>query len=47
MKESLKPGIRYVHTFRVPQSKTVPALYPESDEFVALPPGLEVTATSN
>jgi fluoroacetyl-CoA thioesterase len=42
MKESLKPGIRYVHTFRVPQTKTVPALYPESDEFVAMP---EVFAT--
>jgi fluoroacetyl-CoA thioesterase len=42
MKETLKPGIRYVHTFRVPPSKTVPALYPESDEFVAMP---EVFAT--
>jgi fluoroacetyl-CoA thioesterase len=42
MKQSLKPGIRYVHTFRVPPSKTVPALYPESDEFVAMP---EVFAT--
>jgi fluoroacetyl-CoA thioesterase len=42
MKQSLKPGLRYVHTFRVPPSKTVPALYPESDEFVAMP---EVFAT--
>jgi len=42
MKDTLKPGIKYVHTFRVPQSKTVPALYPESDEFVAMP---EVFAT--
>jgi len=42
MKETLKPGIRYEHTFMVPQSKTVPALYPESDEFVAMP---EVFAT--
>jgi fluoroacetyl-CoA thioesterase len=42
MKQTLKPGIRYVHTFRVPPSKTVPALYPESDEFVAMP---EVFAT--
>jgi len=42
MKESLKPGIQYVHTFRVPPSKTVPALYPESEEFVAMP---EVFAT--
>ncbi len=42
MKESLKPGIRYEHKFTVPLSKTVPALYPESDEFVAMP---EVFAT--
>jgi len=42
MKETLKPGIRYEHTFMVPQSKTVPALYPESDEFMAMP---EVFAT--
>jgi fluoroacetyl-CoA thioesterase len=42
VKQTLKPGIRYVHTFRVPPSKTVPALYPESDEFVAMP---EVFAT--
>jgi fluoroacetyl-CoA thioesterase len=42
MKDSLKTGIRYVHTFVVQQSKTVPALYPEADEFVAMP---EVFAT--
>ncbi|MDD5759860.1 MAG: thioesterase family protein [Desulfobulbaceae bacterium] len=42
MKETLKPGIRYEHKFIVPQSKTVPALYPEFDEFVAMP---EVFAT--
>lgn len=42
MKESLKPGIRYEHRFIVPSSKTVPALYPESEEFVAMP---EVFAT--
>ena len=42
MKETLKPGIKYEHKFMVPQSKTVPALYPESDEFVAMP---EVFAT--
>ncbi len=42
MKDTLKPGIEYVHKFRVPQSKTVPALYPESEEFVAMP---EVFAT--
>ena len=37
MKETLKPGIRYVHRFVVPPSKTVPALYPESEEFSAMP----------
>ena len=37
MKESLKPGIKYIHKFRVPASKTVPALYPESAEFLAMP----------
>jgi len=42
MKDTLKPGIRYTHTFTVPKSKTVPALYPESDEFVVMP---EVFAT--
>ena len=42
MKETLKAGIRYTHRFLVPQSKTVPALYPESVEFVAMP---EVFAT--
>jgi fluoroacetyl-CoA thioesterase len=42
VKESLKPGIRYVHRMIVPQSKTVPALYPESDEFLLMP---EVFAT--
>jgi fluoroacetyl-CoA thioesterase len=42
LKESLKPGIRYEHKFIVPPTKTVPALYPESEEFVAMP---EVFAT--
>jgi len=42
MKETLKPGIRYQHKFVVPTSKTVPALYPEADEFLAMP---EVFAT--
>lgn len=42
MKETLKPGIRYEHKFVVPASKTVPALYPESAEFAAMP---EVFAT--
>jgi fluoroacetyl-CoA thioesterase len=42
MKETLKPGIKYEHKFRVSASKTVPALYPESEEFIAMP---EVFAT--
>lgn len=42
MKDTLQPGIIYEHRFTVPLSKTVPALYPESDEFVAMP---EVFAT--
>jgi fluoroacetyl-CoA thioesterase len=36
MKE-IKPGIEYTHSFVVSQTKTVPALYPESEEFVAMP----------
>ncbi len=35
-------GIRYEHKFVVPQSKTVPALYPEAAEFAVMP---EVFAT--
>ncbi|MGB5728987.1 MAG: thioesterase family protein [Thiogranum sp.] len=42
MKETLKPGIKYEHNFLLPPSKTVPYLYPESEEFVAMP---EVFAT--
>lgn len=42
MKASLKPGLRYTHRFVIPPSKTVPALYPEAPEFVAMP---EVFAT--
>ena len=42
MKETLKVGIRYEHKFTVPHSKTVPALYPESEEFMVMP---EVFAT--
>jgi len=42
MKDTLRPGIRYEHRFIVPPSKTVPSLYPESEEFVAMP---EVFAT--
>lgn len=42
MKDTLKAGIRYEHKFLVPASKTVPHLYPESEEFVLMP---EVFAT--
>jgi len=37
MKESLKPGITHELRFRVPQTKTVPHLYPEAPEFQAMP----------
>jgi fluoroacetyl-CoA thioesterase len=37
MKDSLKPGIKYAHRFLVPSTKTVPALYPEAVEFLAMP----------
>jgi fluoroacetyl-CoA thioesterase len=42
MKDSLKPGLHYEHRFVIPPTKTVPALYPESLEFQAMP---EVFAT--
>jgi len=42
VKDTLKTGIRYEHKFVVPLSKTVPALYPESEEFIEMP---EVFAT--
>ena len=42
MKDTLKPGIESKFTFRIPESKTVPALYPESAEFKEMP---EVFAT--
>jgi fluoroacetyl-CoA thioesterase len=42
MKDSLKPGLKFEHKFVVPSSKTVPALYPEAEEFLAMP---EVFAT--
>ena len=38
----LKVGIKYEHKFIIPKSKTVPALYPESQEFSKMP---EVFAT--
>jgi fluoroacetyl-CoA thioesterase len=42
MKDILAVGLQYQHAFKVPASKTVPALYPEADEFLAMP---EVFAT--
>lgn len=42
MKDTLQAGIEYAFQFRIPQSKTVPALYPEAQEFQEMP---EVFAT--
>jgi fluoroacetyl-CoA thioesterase len=37
MRDTLRPGIRHQFSFTVPESKTVPALYPEAAEFQAMP----------
>lgn len=37
MKEQLKPGLEYEMTYRVPSDKTVPALYPDAEEFQVMP----------
>ncbi|MHC4560371.1 MAG: thioesterase family protein [Planctomycetota bacterium] len=37
MKNTLQPGLEHEFTFRITDSKTVPALYPESSEFQAMP----------
>jgi len=37
MKASLKPGLTHRLVFCVPEEKTVPFLYPESEEFRAMP----------
>lgn len=42
MKDTLIPGIRHEHKYLLPPNRTVPALYPESPEFLAMP---EVFAT--
>ena len=42
MKATLKPGLTHELKLRIPDSKTVPNLYPESPEFQAMP---EVFAT--
>jgi fluoroacetyl-CoA thioesterase len=39
---TLQPGLRHQFTYRVPPDKTVPHLYPEAADFVAMP---EVFAT--
>jgi fluoroacetyl-CoA thioesterase len=38
MKATLRPGIRHSLRFAVGDAKTVPALYPESASFQAMPP---------
>ena len=42
MKDTLRPGIKFEHQFKIEKSKTVPALYPESEDFLVMP---EVFAT--
>jgi len=37
MKDTLKQGIEYTHKFIVPANKTVSYLYPEAEEFIAMP----------
>jgi len=37
MKTSLQPGLKFMHKFVVPVSKTVPALYPEAEELQSMP----------
>ncbi|HKU71669.1 MAG TPA: thioesterase family protein [Burkholderiales bacterium] len=37
MKDTLKPGLTYQFKFRVPPTKTVPHLFPESDSFQQMP----------
>ena len=37
MKDTLQPGLTHALTFRVPESKMVAALYPESPEFGQMP----------
>ncbi len=37
MKDSLKPGLTHQHRFTIPETKTVPYLYPESDMFREMP----------
>ena len=38
MKTSLRAGLRSEFKYRVPETKTVPHVYPESDLFASMPP---------
>lgn len=37
MKDTLRPGIEHEFCFEITEQKTVPALYPEAEEFQAMP----------
>ncbi len=37
MKSTLRPGLTHRFSYRVPANKTVPHLYPEASDFVAMP----------
>jgi fluoroacetyl-CoA thioesterase len=37
MKDSLQPGLKFEFQFEIPDTKTVPYLYPESPEFQQMP----------
>ncbi len=37
MNDSLKPGLTFEFGFTIPETKTVPYLYPESEEFQMMP----------
>ncbi|MDH3579595.1 MAG: thioesterase family protein [Hyphomicrobiales bacterium] len=37
MKDTLRPGLAHQFEFEVPESKTVPNLFPEADEFQTMP----------
>jgi fluoroacetyl-CoA thioesterase len=37
VRDTLRAGLRHSFTYRVPESKLVPALYPEASEFQAMP----------
>lgn len=37
MKSALQPGLTFDFKFKIPENKTVPHLYPESEEFQVMP----------